>query len=922
MATSTASETQPQDPLLGKAVGGRYTIERLIGRGGVGLVYLAEDKIDGSEVVVKVLAPHWAEDRDAVARFDREALRMAKLKHPNVVEMYDHGHFEGRAFIVMEFIRGEPLRRYLSRRKRMPLEEFVPIAAQILAGAGYVHERGIMMRDIKPPNIMLCEQGGKSNHVKLLDFGLAKLIEEDEDDEVTKAHVIGTAAYMSPEQIKGEKIDVRVDVYALGVLFFLMLTGEQPIAGDNDAAVLVNHVHGTPKPLTERLPTGHRITPELIALVESCLAKSPADRPANAGAMGKRLREILPAALFELPSANLKSRAPAESYWAARLHSGPAAVAALESDGNDSAEWTRPLLRRAAKTGESPLKLAEAEIAAMHAAHAKKPASGAVGAAPKKPGLQAVGSSAVPQAKAGSGSGAVPRPKPPSPGSSASAMPRPPSPGSSASAMPRLPSPGSSASAMPRPTTGSGAVPRPKPPSPGSSASAMPRPTTGSGAVPRPKPPAPPPPPGKRPPSTATPMSSPPSSATVRVTAADAKEAVAKLEDELDAARSSNMRTLIPTTGPATPPSAPSSDPGSDPNEHDALADRPTLVPTKAPSGAGPLPGPTKSSKSEGEPDAASSDRRTLIPTKAPSEPAARRPTKTAPVPTLGAASEMAKTGKRSSVPAFDPAELDLDAEDSSDVMPIVFDDEVRPSESIAPTLSSDPVATDALSVLKPIPLPPQLQQPATDGMRWGAFVALAGLLALSLGGLSAYLILGDDDDTPSTPATSPSSSPVAEVTPPAKGPAEPSVVAEPETPPASGSGRVEVRALAGARVEVDGEDRGEAPVPLDLPVGEHRVRVTAPAHHPWQTTIDVKAGANAAVTAELVPMAADAPPPEPKGPGETKRPKPGSGKSKPDTKTDASKPEPKDPPKSKPDVFMDSSKGKDDGIFLPVGGK
>ena len=239
MATSTASESHHQDPLLGKAVGNRYAIERLIGRGGVGLVYLAEDKIDGSQVVVKVLAPHWAEDRDAVARFDREALRMAKLDHPNVVKMYDHGTFEGRAFIVMEFIRGEPLRRYLSRRKRLPLEEFVPLAAQILDGAGYVHDRGIMMRDIKPPNIMLCEQGGRANHIKLLDFGLAKLIEEDEDDEVTKAHVIGTAAYMSPEQIKGEKIDLRVDVYALGVLFFLMLTGEQPIAGDNDAAVLV-----------------------------------------------------------------------------------------------------------------------------------------------------------------------------------------------------------------------------------------------------------------------------------------------------------------------------------------------------------------------------------------------------------------------------------------------------------------------------------------------------------------------------------------------------------------------------------------------------------------------------------------------------------------------------------------------------------
>jgi hypothetical protein len=290
-------------------------------------------------------------------------------------------------------------------------------------------------------------------------------------------------------------------------------------------------------------------------------------------------------------------------------------------------------------------------------------------------------------------------------------------------------------------------------------------------------------------------------------------------------------------------------------------------------------------------------------------------------MPTLGAVSDMAKTGKRSSVPPLDPAELDLDAEDSSDGLPIVFDDErVRPSESVAsPTLSSDPVATDALSVLKPIPLPSQLQQRPADGMRWGAIVAVGGLLALSLGGLSAYLVL-DGDETPSTPASSPS--PVAEATPPAKGPAGPAEVARPETetPPTPGSGRVEVRAVAGARVEVDGEDRGEAPVPLDLPVGEHRVGVTAPNHHPWQTTIDVKAGANAAVTAELVPMEAATPPPEPKSPGETKRPRPGPSKPKPDAKPDAKASDSK--PKPKPDVFMDSSKGKDDGIFLPVGGK
>jgi serine/threonine protein kinase len=828
MATSTASQAPPQDPLLGKAVGGRYTIERLIGRGGVGLVYLADDARGGAtspkQVVVKVLAPHWAEDRDAVARFDREALRMAKLDHPNVVKMYDHGHFEGRAYIVMEFIRGEPLRRYLGRRKRMPLEEFAPIAAQILRGAGYVHERGIMMRDIKPPNIMLCDHEGRSNHVKLLDFGLAKLIEEDEEDDITKAHVIGTAAYMSPEQIRGDKIDVRVDVYALGVLFFLMLTGEQPIAGDNDAAVLVNHVHGVPKSLAERLPKGHRFSPELIALFESCLAKDPKDRPAHAGAMAERLCELVPAPLLELPASTIKTRAPADAYWAARLSSGPAAAAALESDGNDSAEWTRPLLRRAAKAGLAPLKLAEAELAAQEEKN-----------------------KAAPEATT-SGSGALPRP-------------------------PR-----------PRTTTGSGVTPRP---------------TSGSGAMPRPRPPGPPPAPPK--PRT-TPMASPPGSATVRVTAADAKEAVAKLEEELDAARS-GKRTLVPTTTPGAGPDL-------DPAQSD---ERLTLIPTK-PSG------PQKQKTTTAPNSVLGDDRPTLVPTKA-----ARTPTQKAPRLALESDDPVldgAKTGKRSSVPMLDPAELDLDAESSGDFMPIPLDDDVdaaaRPSERIAPTAPSDPMATDALGPMTPMLAP--APQPAADGMRWGAMVAVAGLLALTLGGLTAYLVLSGDEPAPAA-ATGPSASVQASAA--AKGATvadSGAKAAVPEAPPPPeanpGVGMVEVRALAGARVEVDGEDRGEAPVPLELPVGEHRVRVTAPGHYPWQTTIDVAAGANAAVKAELVPMEAAPTPPAGKTGGG--KPKSGGGKPKPD----ASKPEPKPDAKPKPEVFLDPSKGKDNGIFLPVGGK
>lgn len=748
---NTAIDSFSYDPLPGKTLGGRYVIDRLIGRGGVGLVYLANDTVeDDRQVVVKVLAPHWAEDRDATARFDREALRMAKLDHHNVVRMYDHGHFDdGRAYIVMEFIRGEPLRRYLGRRKRLPLEEFIPIASQILLGVGYVHERGIMLRDIKPPNIMLCERAGKANHVKMLDFGLARLIEE-EDEEVTKAHVIGTAAYMSPEQIKGEKIDVRVDVYALGVLFFLMLTGEMPIAGDNDAAVLVNHVHGRPKRLIERLPKSHRIPPRLIEMIESCLAKDPDDRPSDANAMVEELFEFIPAPLLSQPKATAKTRAAADTYWSARMNSGPVAVAAVQSDTNDSAEWTRPLLRKAARTGEAPLKLAEEEIAAQRA-QAQSP----------------------PPVRRSAGSGARRRPGPPPP-----------------------PKPKPKAKSKPEVARGNTVIPTD---APAASTSSVRR------------------------------LAQSPSSSTVRVTAADAREAVERLDAELEARRTGKVET-VPIT-PADSDVLPISI-----EEDDTVAANGNTESTPVVAGA-----------------------------------------------TVPVASQAGGFG----------AGIVADSDEGS-------------------------------------------------GGRMGMLLAVGGVAALLLGGLSAWVVFGGDGDGPNVDAVATAEAKPAQPAEPADAP-ELAAAQPPETPsaedePTPDFGTVEVRAVAGARVEVDGEDRGEAPVQLELALGEHRVRVSAPGHHPWESTIDVSAGANAAVKAELVvaqpgftEAEAIAEPAVGGRGGRTGRGGRGRGSKRPGTagppqtsadSPPANKPKPKSKPKSKSGVFMESPKPKDDGIFLPVGGK
>jgi eukaryotic-like serine/threonine-protein kinase len=291
------------DPLIGQRLGGKYTIERLIGRGGMGHVYSATALEGGSarDVVVKMIAPPLAQQPQALARFEREAKRLDGLRHSNIVEMYDYGREGGRAYIVMEFVDGELLSDYMGRKGRLTLAEFVPIAAQILKGVGHAHSRDLMIRDIKPANVMLCERKGRANFVKIIDFGLAKMLEGDED--ITKQHFIGTSGYLSPEQIKGMDIDLRVDVYALGVLFYHMLSGRMPFEAENDTTLLYKHVHEFPTPLSETLPADHGVPDELVHLIHDCLEKDPDSRPRDANEIVEKLIDCVPMAMFKLPAA-------------------------------------------------------------------------------------------------------------------------------------------------------------------------------------------------------------------------------------------------------------------------------------------------------------------------------------------------------------------------------------------------------------------------------------------------------------------------------------------------------------------------------------------------------------------------------------------------------------------------------------------
>lgn len=304
--TSTTSE-----PNRGDVIDDAFTIQGLIGRGGVGDVYLARQKHGPTgprDVVIKMLSTRWLDDPKAVARFEREIERLRSIEHPNIVKMFDSGVSNGRPYLVMEYIDGEPLSDFLQTKGSLTLQEFVPIAAQILKAMGHVHLREMMIRDIKPANIMLCERKGRSSFVKLLDFGLAKLIHED--CSLTEGYVLGTAGYLAPEAIKGDPVDLRVDVYSIGVLFYHLLSGATPFEGQEGTTILYKTINEPVPDLRTKLPNDHDIPDGVIELIEACLAKNPDDRPADANIVVEQLIDVVPAAYFRLPRTSERSNLP------------------------------------------------------------------------------------------------------------------------------------------------------------------------------------------------------------------------------------------------------------------------------------------------------------------------------------------------------------------------------------------------------------------------------------------------------------------------------------------------------------------------------------------------------------------------------------------------------------------------------------
>jgi eukaryotic-like serine/threonine-protein kinase len=276
-----------------RVLGGRYALAGVLGAGGMSTVWRARDQVLGREVAVKVLSPQFAADPGFLARFEREAQHAAALSHPHLVTVFDCGVDAAGPFIVMELVAGRTLRQVLDEAGALPPGEAVGVAAQVCEALAVAHGAGLVHRDIKPANIVLASGGG----VKVLDFGIARA--EGATGGTKTLGMLGTAAYLSPEQASGGPAGPQADLYALGCVLFEMLTGAPPFSADTPVGLAYRQVHDDPGPPSARRPG---LPAELDQITGALLAKDPAARPPGAAAARAALLSALgPAATAVLP---------------------------------------------------------------------------------------------------------------------------------------------------------------------------------------------------------------------------------------------------------------------------------------------------------------------------------------------------------------------------------------------------------------------------------------------------------------------------------------------------------------------------------------------------------------------------------------------------------------------------------------------
>jgi serine/threonine-protein kinase len=312
---------------------GKYTIVEQVGEGGCGIVYKGIDPELERTVAIKTLSSRELNFRN---RFKREAKLIARLDHERIVRVYDAGIEEEEPYLVQEFLSGEDLKLKIARGDDLPLSTKVQILRECADGLGHAHDKGIVHRDVKPGNIRILDNG----HVKIMDFGIAKQLEDATHQLTQVGFTVGTAAYLSPEQIDGTEVDRRSDVFAFGVVAYELLTYQRPFPGETISRLFRQITSEEPEPLRDKTPPE---TPErLIALIERCLQKNRDDRPQH---MNEIQRE-LDAVLLELTGARPEAVAvTALDRGAAAWDSSPAPTAVVERpvERRELPRWFRPV---------------------------------------------------------------------------------------------------------------------------------------------------------------------------------------------------------------------------------------------------------------------------------------------------------------------------------------------------------------------------------------------------------------------------------------------------------------------------------------------------------------------------------------------------------------------------------------------------
>ncbi len=277
-----------QPTWIGRTLSGRYKIDGMLGQGGMSAVYRAMDPNLRRVVAIKLIHPHLSSDPSFVTRFESEAAAVASLRHQNIVQVYDFNSDNGVYYMVLEFIPGETLQDRVKRLaedgRKLSFEDALKFTNNISDAVGYAHQRGMVHRDIKPANIMLDMQG----QAILMDFGIVKIL--GGDSHTSTGAVVGTARYMSPEIIRGEVADHRSDIYSLGVTLYEMLSGRPPFVADSAITLMMMHLND---PVPDVRSFRSDVHPEIVSILENCMAKNREDRYQSAAKLSADLKQAL-----------------------------------------------------------------------------------------------------------------------------------------------------------------------------------------------------------------------------------------------------------------------------------------------------------------------------------------------------------------------------------------------------------------------------------------------------------------------------------------------------------------------------------------------------------------------------------------------------------------------------------------------------